>query len=185
MAVDWGTVGAITGAVATVSGGALWFGNKIFGFGKISQRLDTVENDTAEIKNALAKQHKDLTKRIDDAIILIAQGGLTKSSSPRQLSAAGTKVLHSAGIDTILEERLPEIVEKVQARNPVNAYQVQQYVFDVVRHFTIDHPELKNKLEQGAFNSGQILSVVLFLGSIYIRDKVLAKLGMKPDEIDE
>jgi hypothetical protein len=43
---------------------------------------------------------------------------------------------------------------------------------------------LRNDLEQGAFESGSSVTTVLFVGAIYIRDRVLKELGLRPEDIN-
>jgi prophage DNA circulation protein len=92
-------------------------------------------------------------------------------------------VLEQSGIRIIVEPRLGQITKKVKAKKPENAYQVQEMLLDIVQKLKSD-TELRNGIEQAAYNSGVSVETVLLVAAIDIRDTVLERLNMKPDDID-
>ena len=49
----------------------------------------------------------------------------------------------------------------------------------------IDNETVKDAIEEGAFNSGYSVGSVLFVGGLYIRDRVLEHLEFNVKEIDK
>lgn len=155
----------------------------------VSWNVDSVPQaltffDFEDIAKEVKSTRDDLTKRIDDLMKLLAQMGLTASASPRRLTEMGEKVLKDSGIDTIVDDKFDYIVKKVKAKNPENPYQAEQDVLSVVEDLSGDST-VRDAIERGAFNSGQIVSAVLFVGGIYIRDRVLQELGFDVNKIDD
>jgi methyl-accepting chemotaxis protein len=68
--IDWTTIGTVASTVALVMGGLLWAVTKIFHFGRISQRLDSLETDLSdsksEIKHEINTLRTDLNQRMDN-----------------------------------------------------------------------------------------------------------------------
>ena len=170
--------------IAAILSFIAWVARKIFILGKIMQRLESVEKDIKDVKKEVRNSGKDLAKRIDDLMIAVAQAGLTEARSPRQLSAEGKRILKDSGIDEVVDSKFNLIVKRVKAMNPENAYQAEKAIIDTVREIAED-PTIKDAVEEGAFNSGSLASVVPFVGAIYVRDRVLQQLGLKPEEIDK
>lgn len=169
--------------VGTLAAAIAYIVNKIYNLGKIIQRLENVEQDIKDVKKDVRASTKDLVKRIDDLMIAVTQTSLSEAHSPRQLTAEGRRVLQESGIDSIVEDKFDLIVRKVSERQPENAYQAERAVIDCVRHLT-DEPAIKDAVEEGAFRSGSLAAAVLYVGALYIRDRVLGELGLRPEEID-
>jgi hypothetical protein len=170
--------------ITAILGVLIWIARRIFDLGKIVQRLDTVEKDVKSVKTEVKKTGKDLAERIDNLMLTIAQSGLTESHSPRQLTSEGERILKSSGINDVVDSKFNVIVSKVRSLNPENAYRAEKATIDVVRELGKD-PTIKDAVEEGAFNSGSLVDVVLFVGAIYIRDRVLKELGFNSEEIDK
>ena len=181
--MDIETIGIITAIVVTVATGASFVISRVYKLGKVSNRLDTLSKDMADIKTEIKDSSRDITKRIDDLIMAYSQRGLSESNSPRQLTEEGLKVLKSSAIDAVVDDKFDLIVERVKELSPEYSYQAEQAVLAVVREL-VDDASLKDAIEEGAFNSGYLVSSVLFAGGLYIRDRVLSELGFKSEEID-
>lgn len=182
--LDWPTVGVVVTVVAVLLGGATFIVSKIFNLGKVSNRLEVVESEVKKIDDAINSTKDTITKRIDDLMILMTQSNLTVAHSPRQLSTEGIRIFESSGIKPIVEQYFDEIVEKVKERKPENAYQAEKAILDVVNGL-IGEDDVKNFVEKGAFNSGSTVEIVLFVAGIFIRDKVLSEIGLRPEQIDQ
>jgi len=182
--INWTEVGIIVGIIGALLSVLAFIVSKIFNLGKISNRLQTVESDTKDIKKDIKELGRDLTKRMDEIMSLSARKGLAESQSPMQLSDKGKKVLKNSGIDTVVSDKFDSIVEQVKKLKPANSYQAEHAVLTVVSNLVND-PTLKDAIEEGAFNSGYAIGSVLFAGGLYIRDRVLEKLDFKIDEIDK
>lgn len=180
----WQIIGAVIAAVLLFSGAIAFIVRMIFKAGQFSQRLNDLEGGLPVIKTELQTTRKDLTDRIDSLITLFIQKNLSESNSPRQLNAEGKKVLENSGIAPLVEEKFDEILKKVEDTRPENAYQAEKVIFDVVDAL-IEDEAIKDAVENGAFQSGYPVAGVLFVGGLYIRDRVLKELGFTAEEIDK
>jgi hypothetical protein len=136
----------------------------------LSAKIDSVNNS--------------LNKRLDDVLLALAQKSATEAHSPRKLNVEGERILNESGVRKVVEERLDALLNEVQARQPANAYQVERYLVEAVQHLYNDE-EVKESLEEGAFASGTNVFTMLYVGAIFIRDRILSELGMSPEDIDK
>ncbi len=68
--------------------------------------------------------------------------------------------------------------------NPTNSYQAEQDIIKVVQRLVLD-PVCQNKLEISAFQTGQSVNTILFVGAIYIRDRIIKEIGLDVLDIDK
>lgn len=181
---NWQIIGAVVAVILLIAGLVTFIVRSIFKLGRFTQKLSTLETDVTAIKTELQTTRKDLTDRIDSLINISIQKALSESNSPRQLNSEGTRVLNNSGMDTIVDEKFDAILEEVRSRNPENAYQAEQAVLDVVEDLMSD-PVIKDAVENGAFQSGYPVPGVLFVGGLYVRDRVLQELGFVVSDIDQ
>lgn len=99
--------------------------------------------------------------------------------SPRQLNERGQKILNQSGIKSIIDDKKDHLLSSVRQQNPTTAYDAEQVIEKVVADLPKQYPEIETGLKNGAFSVGADVDVseVLFVGSVYIRDKILADLG--------
>ncbi len=121
---------------------------------------------------------------LDNKVTPLWQSFVSVSKSPAQLNDKGIEVLDKSGIDKVLDIRFEEILNNVKGLNPTNAYEGQQIIIAEVNKLK-NNADLKNTIENGAFNSGMNVDTVLFVGAIYIRDKILRELHFDIDDIDK
>lgn len=179
-AINWPTVAALTTAFGFIGGMLIWLLNKVFKFGKISQRLTSLEKSVDE---DIKPDIKQIGKRVDEVFKLIAANSVTIARSPRQLNDSGLKILAQSGIKKIVDTHEAEIVDTVKSKHPKNAYHAEQEVVNAVLELCKDK-DIRATIEQGAYNTGSMPQVVTYVGAIYIRDKVFRKIGMKVQDID-
>lgn len=131
----------------------------------------------------MTKIDDKIDKMIDkfDKIIL---SSISNANSPIRLNEVGTRILKQSKVGDVIQEKYKLIVEKVKAKNPQNAYQTQEILFDVVAELEKDET-LIEKLENGAFLSGSDVSTVLYAGAIDIRDQVVKDMGYMIWDIDK
>ncbi len=183
----WQIIGAVIAVILFICAIISFIVKCIFSVGKFSNRLENVEDSVKGLKGDIRETRKDLTDRIDNLMSLVkisAQSGLSVSNSPRRLSDEGKRVLENSGTNEIVDDKFDLIVKEVTKRKPENSYQAEKDVFDVVEGLISD-PVIKDAMENGAFQSGYPLPAVLFVAGLYIRDRVLKKLGFDVDEIDK
>lgn len=182
--INWQNVGVIATFGVAVASGLSYLIVHIFQLGKVANRLESVESDIKAVKKDVSGARKDLTVRIDEILKILATKGLSESHSPRRLSSVGKNVLSSSGIDVIVNDKYEYLLKKVKIINPANSYQAEKAVISSVEDLLQDLV-IKDAIEEGAFNSGYTVASVLFVGGLYIRDRILSDLGFKVDEIDK
>ena len=109
---------------------------------------------------------------------------MAKNESPLVLNDKGITILNESEIKQIVDIKYQDILNKVKSINPPNAYQAQETVVVVVKDLISD-PGLRNKIEAGAYKSGVDVETVLFVGALYVRDKILLELNLIPANIDK
>ncbi|MDP3955650.1 MAG: hypothetical protein Q8Q18_00180 [bacterium] len=108
-----------------------------------------------------------------------------QASSPRQLNEYGSLVLVESGIKDYIDEYEDELSEEIEEADPQNPYDAEQLIVDSVRFLPRRHPEILNDLKRGAFKTGADLDGVLYVGALYLRNKLLPELGFSLSEFDD
>lgn len=180
----WQIVGAVVAVVVVLGGIISFIVRSIFNLAAFSGRVSAVEKSVKEVKDELRESTKQLTGRIDNLINLTIQKNLSESNSPRQLNTEGKKVLKNSKIDAVVNDNFSAIVKTVSLQKPQNAYQAEQAILEAVEHLA-DDPTIRNTVEIGAFQSGYPVAGVLFVGGLFVRDKVLKELGFDTSDIDK
>lgn len=138
---------------------------------ELREKINKIENDFSFLRGVMSSESKNLNI-------------LTESHSPRRLTKEGEKVLKDSGIEQIVNLRYDEILELVKEDKPLNSYQAQESVKKAV--FTLsEDADIKNTIEEGAFQSGYSPVDVIIVGAIFIRDRVLKDLGFLVEDIDK
>lgn len=163
-------------------------------FNRINQQEKStgeVKDDMKDIKKDIKSDMKDLSSKIDTlsgqmALIVRSDvaNNLSVSNSPRKLSSLGEKVLIDSGIKDVLDIKIDQIIELTRQKKPENSYQAQEAIIDVVQSLATDD-DIKDAVEEGAFQSGHTPFEVLFVGALDIRDKVMKELGFIVEDIDK
>lgn len=147
--------------------------------GKIIEKMTNISETLTEIK-------KDTFKIpiLEIQVTTMWSRMYSENKSPVVLNATGVKILEDSGIKKIVEEKYDLIKDYVEKeKNPKNAYEVQEAVKEAVSALRND-ASLVNRIEDGAYKSGTDVFAVLFIGAIYIRDRVLTDLGYDIGDID-
>jgi hypothetical protein len=188
---NWTIVLIAIPAIGVLLGGLTLLIRGIFKLGQYHNRFTSLEKFVDEtIKPALEQLEQkidnlgnDLSGKIESIRIANASDKVTESHSPRQLNDYGKRVLEQSGVKDIVEAQFDALVKKVRSQKPQNAYQGEQLILNAVEALRAN-PELKNKIEDGAYQSGDTVDTVLLVGGVYIRDRILEKLDLKPEDID-
>ncbi|HEX4774261.1 MAG TPA: hypothetical protein VH234_01980 [Candidatus Saccharimonadales bacterium] len=185
---EWvGIVGVALAAVTLI----LAIGNKVYKSGQNAQKVKYIEQDLKDnikpelksLREAMAENAKEIRDKLADILQAMTLKQVSQAQSPRALNDFGKQVLSQSDIRSIIEPKLDQITQAVKAKNPENAYQVQEMLLDIIQDLKND-ASLKNSIEQAAFKSGVSVETVLLVAGIDIRDTVLEQLNMKPDDID-
>ncbi|MGC1391971.1 MAG: hypothetical protein WA816_13125 [Bacteroidales bacterium] len=178
-AIDWNKTGVWVAIIAL----ALGFIGIVFKAGGIKKTIDIVEKDVGEIKTTL----QDFSVRFaitESRVADLWTPRTTIQNSPKYLNDYGNKILKESKINELINEHYEEILKNVKDLNPGNSYQAEQDIIKVVNRLILD-PICQNKLEISAFQTGQSVSTILYVGSIYIRDKIIKEIGLDVSDIDK
>lgn len=106
------------------------------------------------------------------------------SNSPRQLNERGKNVLENSGIKKVIDKNRDRLLKLVKKRKSTNAYDAEKAVYFVMIDMQKEFPEVMDGLKNDAFRLGVDIDVVLFVGSIYLRNLIFKDLGFSVDDLD-
>lgn len=147
------------------------------------ETLDEVKKDYKSINRSIIDIDKT-TEKMKEKVDLLWKERIATSASPMILNKRGLKILNDSGIKNIIDEKIEDLHQQVKDKKPRNAYWVQEYTKTVLYKLR-KNPDLLPELETSAYNSGEDIDTILFVGSLYLRDKILTKFHFKLDEIDK
>ncbi len=97
------------------------------------------------------------------------------SNSPLQLNEEGNKVLKESKINNIIDDREDELIKKIRETNPETFYDVHLTAQSILDNLIKENHSILLTVKNGAYNSGVDIDIVVFVGSLYLRDKYIAK----------
>jgi hypothetical protein len=142
--------------------------------------IDNVDKTTADVSNI-----KINIAEIKPKVELLWEHRFAPSHSPRQLNELGTKILNESGIKKIVDDKKETLLKVVKTKNVDNPYDAENSIEEVMKDLPNHCPDVIPELKQGAFNSGVDINTVLFVGAMYLRNKIFPELGFKIDEIEK
>lgn len=151
-------------------------------FDGINRRFDRIENDIASIRQEIKGIWEDISKikftmgQMQVKLDALWQHHTSKSNSPLSLSEAGLKILEISGIGEFANHYYPEVLSKVKAIRPENAYQAQKGLISIMNDYK-NKEECRPKLEEVSYSSGSDIDTLLFVAALSIRDKIISDLG--------
>ncbi len=149
-----------------------------------TDKIPAMETDIAVIKTTLV-HHDTRISRTERFIDDFTKAKLSGAASPLKLNEVGQKIFDNSKVKTIFKQELEWLTEKVKAREPKTAYQAQQILFEEGALFLDDHKEYQNDIEADAFEHGQKVSSILYVGALGYRDEILRALGFEISDIDK
>ena len=175
---DYTIVGLILTVIVTlVTVGIAWGTLK----GLVQGIKDTLDKDVKpDLKNV-----RERFSIVEDRVDTIWKDRLAPAHSPRQLNEKGRNVLENSGIKKIIDEKKDILLDKIKKRKPKTAYDAEIVIDDVVSNLLKHCPDMTDRLKKGAFNVGQSIDVVLFVGSIYLRNLIFKDLGFSLTDLDK
>ena len=111
---------------------------------------------------------------------------LVKAQSLISLTDLGREIAKDIDAEKIFERHQVKLVEKVKEKAPINAYDIQQCSFSIVREEMIkllSEDELV-KIKKVAFDRGLLVEDIMPVFEIYLRDKILDDTGIPIPEVD-
>ena len=148
-------------------------------FGVLTKSVSRVEEDIKEIKQDM-KALPELAGKVQT----ILSSKLFIIESPKRLNKVGKKALKDSAIEKIIEPLLPEITKKVIESKPTNAYIAEKNIINEINKLK-DRGDLINNIQEGAFNAGFDVDIILLVTAIHYRDKIFESLEWDIDQIDE
>lgn len=149
---------------------------------RIDERIKYLVKDIDEIKPKISKLETVLNEMKPKFDILWKEE-IAPAHSPRRLNEKGESILNQSGIKKMIEDKTEWVLNQVKEKRPQNAYQAQEIIIETILMLKND-TTLKDKLENGAFVTGVDIDTVLFVGAIYIRDKILERLNFKIEDLN-
>jgi len=183
IAIDWNKTGVWVAIITLAVGLFATVIAFVFKAGGIKKTIDILVDDIKEIKTDL----KDFGIRFaitESRVNDLWSPKVITQHSPKYLNENGEKILKESKADELINNHYGEILNKVRELNPVNAYQAEQDIIKVVQRLVLD-PECQNSLEISAFQTNQSISTILYVGAIYIRDKIIKEIGLDVLDIDK
>lgn len=166
---DWITIiGLVVGLFITTMGSTLLL---VFKMGIIHNKIDTMQETLKEIPMIKLTIAQMLVK-----LEVLWQAHLSISNSPISLNEVGLKALETSNIGAFVERVYSEILARVKASNPQNAYQAQEALISILSSYQ-NNEEYRLKLQEAAYASGHDVDSLLFVGALAIRDRVILDLG--------
>jgi hypothetical protein len=151
----------------------------VFKSGALFERMGHVKNAVDEMKPDV-KLIPVVRERVD----ILWSSRVVHAGSPVMLTKRGEEILKNSKIEEFTTDYYQKILDEVKEKKFENPYQVQEGLIAIVTNYKND-PLCKNKLENAAFITGTDVDTVLLVAAINIRDKIIADLGMKVEDVDK
>ena len=167
----------IAGIVLLVSIGIAW--------GTLKTTVNHIEKT---LDDNIKPDLKDITKRlrrVETRVATLWQGQFSIAKSPRQLNDKANRILEESGIDKIIEREKDKLLEIVKSKNPSNAYDAERLTLEVAQTLLIHCPDVEDELKKGAFNTGESVDEILFIGGMHLRNLIFPELNFTLEEVDK
>ena len=132
---------------------------------------------------------KDVLARVQATTDLLYQAHLStvQAHSPIQLTDKGRSIAKAILAEIKVDDHWAAIKEKLEARNPTNAYDVQAVAMDIARDcfekvFTSAE---QNEIKTYAFSIGINLLEIYPIFGVIIRDRIFAERKLALEEVDK
>ncbi len=168
---------------------------------KIGEKLKTLnglENEfKPDTKKFITKTNKEISnfgrslsrliervRNMGEKVNEIWKNSFSTANSPRKLNSRGENILKTSGVKEIIDSKKDYFLNIVKKKNPKNSYDAERIIIDIVSDVMISDQKILEKIKEGAFGSGADIMAVLFVGGLYLRDKIFPDLGFSIDDID-
>lgn len=144
--------------------------------GGIKTEINSIYNATRELQKCIREgMKKELLHDLPNKSIW------ANSSSPLHLNDSGRNLLFSSGAKKMIDESEKSLVKKLNDKNIQTAYDLEKEALMVIDDFISSDREKDRKIKNFLYNNPKFLGNVIdfrdiiFVGSIYLRDKYLGK----------
>lgn len=142
---------------------------------RMFDRLDSLDSRFTEVRDDMS----EVLPRLE----ILWQDRLAPASSPRKLNERGSKILQESGIKDVVDDLYPSLAEEIKRGNHTNPYDAEEAVIDLTKRIPEQHPGLVDRLKTGAYQTGSAMEDVLYVGSIYLRDRVFPELNFNTEAV--
>src|SRR3989344_628998 len=147
---------------------------------KTFDKIEEVARDVSDIKPKVDIIWRDMLPKLD----ILWRDRAAPADSPRQLNERGRKILAESGIKDIVDEAEGFLLDEVKKHDVANPYDAERSVEKVMSDLSKTRPDLVDRLKLGAYRAGEHTETVLYMGAIYLRNKIFPTLGFPaPDTV--
>lgn len=159
----------ITTIVVTIfSVGAAW--------GSLKRSVAAVEKT---IDESITPQLRDVSERlarIEERVTTLWERRLAKAASPKKLTAYGERLLRRSGFATVITKHERALREEVLWKQPKTPHEAEIAITRALRAFLTHRPDISHTLEENAYECGATPDDIIFVGALYLRDRLFPKL---------
>lgn len=159
-------------------------------WGGFKSRLDHVSKGIDELKPSLfdirerfvavETRVEDMRERlstVEERTEKFWKNTFAEQQSPRKLNELGKKILDESGIKEVIEANEAELHEMVREEGADNPYDAERVIEEITKEIPEQFPETLDELKTNAYYLGESLDAVLYVGSLYLRDRLFPKMG--------
>lgn len=149
--------------------------------GETKERIVRMEKDLEYVRRDLDRDVKPVLNNVSERVTILWEGRVSTRHSPLALNERGRSILTYSGVKEILAAKRKALEGEIRERDPRNPYRLQEDVKSVV--FALkDDPDILAQLEEGAYNVGEDVDTVLFVGALALRDLLLPTFSFERGE---
>lgn len=138
--------------------------------GKYQQKVDDLRENQERIFSKIdtLRTDTDIFKEFKVHVQKFIDQKLYSANSPLQLTELGQKLINESGFSDIFEQVKDDLVRKLQDKNPMTQYDIQEEARELMDSLTDYQPFAPIKIY--AFEKGQDFRQILRAGAILLRD---------------
>ena len=125
--------------------------------------------------------------KVDLIYQFVNPNATTRAASPISLTPVGERVVSDIGALEIFKNHALNLTSMVEAKNPKNAYDIQQISFDVAKRQLIEllkESELKT-IKEAAYKRGLLVEDIVSVFGVLLRNKILEDMKIPIAEVDK
>ena len=151
----------------------------VFGYGKLRNRVETIEDDLKKYKDKTDQLVKD-TSEMHGSFNTFKETQLVTRSSPITLTKAGHGLLKESGGEQFLEKNFDNLLGHFKGIN--NAYDIQEMAKKVIKD--MENKEGFNEIKDYLYQHGREFDDIALVMGILLRDMVLSKRNIPAKQVD-
>jgi len=152
----------------------------------LTKQVERMERKCNEMKQQMDDDLKNNYTAITELktnVNSLWSANYAKSKSPMILNERGLQLLQLSGIATIVDKHRGDILLYLRNAQLNSSYEVQEAIILFMNNLS-KHPEIMAQIEQCAHKARTDVYALLIVGTLYIRDSILAELGFKIEHME-